>query len=348
MFPIEENIYIPQNEEQQKVLYKKILESFSAVRTPVLFKNIIEEWMENSKPLLKASTYIKYRNMICSYILPYLEDYTTEELTVDCLNTFCRELLCSGGVKKQGLSTKTVSDVLSLLRSIFRYANTKGIVLPCTGKEIIIKKSSREFRVFSINEQKQLCTYLCKHMSYKNMGILICLYTGLRIGEICALRWNDISLQENTLYVHQTLQRLQNENNSGKRTSLILSTPKSSCSIRTIPLPDDIVTILNTSFPKKEGYLLTGSNSYVEPRTMQNHFKYILTEAHVETTNFHTLRHTFATRCVEAGFDIKSLSEILGHSNVNITMNRYVHPTMELKRQNMQRLSCPFTSNFVE
>ena len=105
---------------------------------------------------------------------------------------------------------------------------------------------------------------------------------------ICALRWNDISLQENTLYVHQTLQRLQNENNSGKRTSLILSTPKSSCSIRTIPLPDDIVTILNTSFPKKEGYLLTGSDSYVEPRTMQNHFKYILTEAHIETTNFHT------------------------------------------------------------
>lgn len=98
----------------------------------------------------------------------------------------------------------------------------------------------------------------------------------------------------------------------------------------------------------KEGYLLTGSDSYVEPRTMQNHFKYVLTAAQVETTNFHTLRHTFATRCVEAGFDIKSLSEILGHSNVNITMNRYVHPTMELKRQNMQRLSCPFPSNFVE
>lgn len=106
MFPIEENIYMPQNEEQQKVLYKKILESFSAVRTPVLFKNIIEEWMENSKPLLKASTYIKYRNMICSYILPYLEDYTTEELTVDCLNTFCRELLCSGGVKSRDFPPK--------------------------------------------------------------------------------------------------------------------------------------------------------------------------------------------------------------------------------------------------
>lgn len=181
--------------------------------------------------------------MLYSYIFPYFEDLTTEELTVECLNSFCRELLCNGGKNKQGLSSKTVSDVLSLLRSIFRYASTKGISLPCTGKEIIIKKTSHELRVFSIREQKQLCKYLCKNMSLKNIGILICLYTGLRVGEICALHWNDISLKEKTLYIHQTLQRLQNENINGKKTSLILSTPKSSCSIRTIPLPDDIAVV---------------------------------------------------------------------------------------------------------
>ena len=185
-------------------------------------------------------------------------------------------------------------------------------------------------------------------MSLKNIGILICLYTGLRVDEICALHWNDISLKEKTLYIHQTLQRLQNENINGKKTSLILSTPKSSCSIRTIPLPDDIAVVLDNFPCKKEGYLLTGTDSCIEPRTMQNHFKHVLKEATIEETNFHTLRHTFATRCVEAGFDIKSLSEILGHSNVNITMNRYVHPTLELKRQNMQRLSCSFASAFVE
>ena len=348
MLSNEKMTYILQDERVQDFYIKKILESFSSAHTPIFFKNIIEEWMENTKPLLKASTYIKYRNMLYSYIFPYFEDLTTEELTVECLNSFCRELLCNGGKNKQGLSSKTVSDVLSLLRSIVRYASTKGISLPCTGKEIIIKKTSHELRVFSIREQKQLCKYLCKNMSLKNIGILICLYTGLRVGEICALHWNDISLKEKTLYIHQTLQRLQNENINGKKTSLILSTPKSSCSIRTIPLPDDIAVVLDNFPCKKEGYLLTGTDSCIEPRTMQNHFKHVLKEATIEETNFHTLRHTFATRCVEAGFDIKSLSEILGHSNVNITMNRYVHPTLELKRQNMQRLSCSFASAFVE
>ena len=329
MLSNEKMTYILQDERVQEFYIKKILESFSSAHTPIFFKNIIEEWMENTKPLLKASTYIKYRNMLYSYIFPYFEDLTTEELTVECLNSFCRELLCNGGKNKQGLSSKTVSDVLSLLRSIFLYTtSTKGISLPCTVKEIIIKKTSHELRVFSIREQKQLCKYLCKNMSLKNIGILICLYTGLRVGEICALHWNDISLKE--------------------KTSLILSTPKSSCSIRTIPLPDDIAVVLDNFPCKKEGYLLTGTDSCIEPRTMQNHFKHVLKEVTIEETNFHTLRHTFATRCVEAGFDIKSLSEILGHSNVNITMNRYVHPTLELKRQNMQRLSCSFASAFVE
>lgn len=160
------------------------------------------------------------------------------------------------------------------------------------------------------------------------------------MGEICALRWNDISFSEQVIYVHQTLQRVQDKSNSGRKTRVIITTPKSSCSIRYIPIPDAIIKTLEIARSDATGYLLTNSNTkFAEPRTMQNRFKLALKEADIEPANFHALRHTFATRCVELGFDVKSLSEILGHATVNITMNRYVHPTLELKKENMKKLS---------
>ena len=197
--------------------------------------------------------------------------------------------------------------------------------------------------VLHLTEQKILCEYLSDHISERNIGILLCLFIGLRIGEICALKWEDISLTEKTIHVHHTIQRIQIEGNSNKKTKVIITTPKSKCSIRTIPIPDNIINILNKISPNQCGFLLTGTEKkYVEPRTMQNHLKKVLESASLRSVNFHALRHTFATRCVEVGFDIKSLSEILGHANVNITMNRYVHPTMDLKRDNMQKLSTLF------
>lgn len=309
----------------------------------VLLEDITNEWLTDIRCQIKDSTYIKYRNMIQSYIIPEIGNYPINNLTIECLNSFFSELLQNGGQNHQGLSAKTVADVLSLVRNMFRYAKAKGVDVPCDAREIIIKQNAREFRIFSIHEQEKLCQYLCTHLSLKNIGILLCLYTGLRIGEICALQWKDISFIENTIYVHQTMQRLQVENAAKQRTKLMLTTPKSPCSIRVIPIPEDIVNLLKNTIHEKQGYMLTCQEDYcIEPRTLQNHFKRILKETGIKETNFHTLRHTFATRCVEARFDIKSLSEILGHSSVNITMNRYVHPTMELKRQNMQRLTCSF------
>ena len=136
------------------------------------------------------------------------------------------------------------------------------------------------------------------------------------------------------------MQRIQNDDDSGPKSKVIVTTPKSRCSIRTIPIPDDIASVIIDFRQSKNGYFLTGQeNKYIEPRTMQNHFKRLLKKCAIDSSNFHALRHTFATRCVELGFDVKTLSEILGHASVNITMNRYVHPSMELKRENMQRLT---------
>lgn len=172
---------------------------------------------------------------------------------------------------------------------------------------------------------------------------MLCLFTGIRAGELCAIKWDDIDISEKKLSVRKTLQRLRTSKPEGCKTEVKLLEPKSSSSVRDIPLPDALMELLE-KFYISGAFLLTGENSrFIEPRTMQNRFKKIIAACGIQDANFHTTRHTFATRCIELGFDVKSLSEILGHANVAITMNRYVHPSMELKRENMNRFSDLFT-----
>lgn len=312
----------------------------SSIVTHECFKSIAVEWYESIKDQIKESTSNKYWNSLKLYILPEFGDAELQEITHGFISEKCNKLLLNGGKNGQGLSPKTVSDILSLLRSIIKYASQQGKIVPCDVHSIHIKRHMKELRVLSLDEQKRLCEYLCTHLNSYNIGILLCLFTGLRIGEICALRWEDVSLIDKTLHVHHTLQRIQNRNGEGAKTRIVITAPKSSCSIRIIPIPDNLVTILISYQTTSSGYLLTNSeHKYIEPRIMQNHFKKVLKECSVAPANYHALRHTFATRCIELGFDIKSLSEILGHASVNITMNRYVHPSLELKKENMKKLS---------
>jgi integrase len=191
-------------------------------------------------------------------------------------------------------------------------------------------------RILSHTEQQRLNRYLYENLSLCNLGILLCLYTGLRVGEICALKWKDIVFEEHYLHVHQTMQRIQKKNNGEKKTEILIAPPKSDCSVRNVPIPDEVFRLVAEAKCTADAYFLTGTvHSYMEPRTMQNRFKAAVKACGIGDANFHALRHTFATRCVELGFDVKSLSEILGHASVNITLNRYVHPSMELKQRNM-------------
>lgn len=306
----------------------------------ILFVEIAENWLNATKQHFKESTYIKYRNILYTYIYPVYKDVAFHNLSHDNLQKFCNDLLKSGGKNKIELSSNTVLSILTIIRNIFHYAEKSGYILPCNLNGIIVKQATKELVVLSRLEQETLCNYLYNHLSYRNIGILICLYTGLRLGEICALQWNDISLEEKTLSVHNTILRIQTLDDPYHKTKIIHSVPKSKCSIRTIPLPSNIIKIIESHYKGLQGYILTGCvDKFVEPRTMENHFKKVLKESNVRQVNYHVLRHTFATRCIEVGFDVKSLSEILGHANVTITMNRYVHPSMELKQKNMEKLS---------
>lgn len=319
---------------------KQSIPEESTEKNVLLFEIFALEWFDVRKTQIKLSTQNKYWNTLSSYILPLLGKRPLNTLTHDCIECYCNTLLSTGGSKGTGLSPKTVSDVLSIIRSILQYAGKKEVQIACDAKAIRIKKEVKNMRVLSRSEQDRLCQYLYANPDSYNIGILVSLFTGLRVGEICALRWEDISLDEQTIYIHHTMQRVQDRSSEKSKTRVIVTTPKSACSIRSIPLPANLVRFISSNISERTGYFLTGNNAnFVEPRTMQNRLRKVLSASSIEPANYHALRHTFATRCIELGFDVKSLSEILGHASVNITMNLYVHPSMELKKSNMKRLS---------
>lgn len=304
------------------------------------FAELSNEWILLKTPQLKASSVAKYTNMLDLYLLPTFGDKSVSVISRTDIMRWSRELLTAGGVKANGLAPKTVNSILSLMRNILEFASREKEASTADTKDISVKQPQKPMRILSRVEQQRLSEYLRENLTPCNMGILLCLYTGLRIGEICALLWEDILFEEQCLYIHQTMQRIQVKGNTEKKTEVVILPPKSDCSIRRIPIPDEIRQLLLPIQKQDKAFLLTGMvHSYMEPRNMENRFKAVTRECDIHDVNFHALRHTFATRCVELGFDVKSLSEILGHASVNITMNRYVHPSMELKQKNMNLLS---------
>lgn len=304
-----------------------------------LFQDAAEKWLYDILPQVKESTGNKYQNLIETYIYPDYRDTPLIAITQRSLEEYQRRLLRAGGVRGEGLSPKTVTDILSVLGRILTLGEREGYPVSCNISSIRTRQSAGDFRILSRSEQTKLCRYLYANLDGRNMGILLCLFTGLRIGEICVLRWGDLSFPDQTIHVHQTMQRVQDRSDHAKRkTKVVVTTPKSSCSIRTIPVPAPLMELMSSHRREDEHFFLSDrGGKWVEPRNLQYHFKRVLEESYLEEVNFHTLRHTFATRCVEVGVDVKSLSEILGHANVNITLNRYVHPSMEMKKESMQR-----------
>ena len=297
------------------------------------------EWLSVSRNQLKESSYVKYRTVINNHLLPVFGDCQVSTITRNDVSQFCNSLLSEEN-NMPALSPKTASSIMCVLKNIFDYAAQVKQYAAVDLRGISIRQPQRQLRVLSVSEQQKLSAYLCNNLNLYNLGILVCLYTGLRLGEICALKWGDVSFQEKAIYVHQTMQRLQCTESGESKTQILISNPKSNSSVRRIPIPDERFNLIDQHIFPENAYFLTGtSKQYIEPRNMQNKFKKVIKECGIENANFHALRHTFATRCVELGFDIKSLSEILGHSSVNITLNRYVHPSMELKQQNMNKLS---------
>ncbi len=322
--------------------YKEIKEKLTDLKTKscsqnnkkILLSSLCEEWLELKKQDIKESTYIKYRNIISKHIKPIIGHFYANSMRDQDMQKYALLL------KNKGLSNKSVRDIFSVVSAIFKYAQKIGVYTNNIHIEDLYPRAEkRQIRILPDDERIRLEGYLLKSNEPAQFGILLALYSGMRIGEICALKWSNINLETETISVVQTLQRLQDRENKGK-TKILISEPKSQSSKRIIPIPAFLTELLRKIKPQNPcAYLLTGNLSLIEPKTLQNKYKRCLKECDIPYINFHTLRHTFATRCVQVGFDIKSLSEILGHSNVGTTLNLYAHPTLEYKRSNMNKLS---------
>lgn len=303
-------------------------------------EQVMYEWLNSRQDSIKESTYAQYYSIIEKHILPELGSCLLSSITSEHLDSFLRDKLHAGRIdKKGGLSPKTVSDIRSIILQGLEYAKQHGYPCAVTSKIFYPKTQQPSIEVLSRAEQEQLEEILFQNPDCVKLGILIALYGGLRIGELCALKWEDLHFESGTVKIDKTLIRIRDLTpNTLKKTKLIIDRPKTNNSNRIIPLPSFIILLLKKYKKSDDCYVLTGTPMYLEPRILREKYKLVLKEAKLHSFTFHALRHTFATRCVESNFDIKSLSEILGHSNVSTTLQKYVHPSMELKREQMNRL----------
>lgn len=281
----------------------------------------IYSWLNNSKIKNKKSTNSNYIYMVNARITPKFAKIPKKAISIEMINSFTNDLI------NEGLAPKSIKDILIVLQQILKIGDI-NIKIPMP------KIPKNDIQILQNEEQIELEKELLKNINTVKFGIYFCLYTGLRIGELCALQWKNINIKTKKIYIKQTLIRIKNpDTKSNKKTIVIVDEPKSSASIREIPIPNFIIPLLEklNDNVTPDTFIISGNNNNMETRTFFNKYKKIMKSINLDSYNFHALRHTFATRCIENGCDPKTLSEILGHSSVKITLERYVHPNYENK-----------------
>lgn len=302
------------------------------------YKEWIEEWMRlYVNTSCKRRTCERYEQVIRNYVLPFLGDYELEGITVNVVQRFIYILQSSKSTKTGAtLSSNYIKMIVNVVHNSLKMAYLNGYIENCIKDRIVKPKVvEKQVKCFSIREQKIIEMAVENDDRCKMKGIVICLYTGLRIGELLALTWGDIDFERRILTVSKTCYDGKIE---GKRTRII-DTPKTLCSQRRIPLPKNVVSILKSMRrTSKSEYIIADGTKPVFMRSYQRSFELLLKKNSIEHKGFHSLRHTFATRALECGMDVKSLSEILGHKNAIITLNRYSHSMWEHKAEMMNKI----------
>ena len=301
----------------------------------ILYKDWIYIWLLEKKDYIKESTYANYSNNIFNHIIPKLGNYYLNELNHKVIQDFLLELSKNGRKDNTGgLAEKTIKDITIIIKgSIKKGINEDKI------KHIELTfnypKDNKENKLYVLTkrEQNKITNYVLENINSRNIGLLISLYSGIRIGELCALRWEDVDFKKNCLTINKTIQRVYIKDKNKNISKVIITTPKTKNANREIPINKDFLEILKKVKSDKKHYILTGNEKYIEPRTYRKYFNKVLDKLKIKHFNFHSLRHTFATNCISLGVDYKTVSELLGHANVNITLNLYVHPRYSQKKK---------------
>jgi len=337
--------------DNNKAVYKSLYgKSYQEVRTKksqlelkkqntyidpeITFRQAAEQWLSSKKSTVKTSTYNHYSNQYHLHIDPApFSSKKLTDLSSDDFNRFIRQK------EDEGYAPRTILLLRTIIKMILYYSE-RQLHMPSIHGINMPKNPRKEAAAFSRQEQSGLYKYLLDHLDHYSLGVLLSLFCGLRIGEVCALQWKDIDLNNGVVTVSKTLIRVQSHEDSGEsKTKIIIQTPKTDSSIRCVPIPDHIKELIIKNFTSEpEMFVITGDSSRMEPRIVSRKFKKILAELNMDSYSFHTCRHTYATRCVELGIDPKILSELLGHSSVKTTLDRYVHPSMDFKKTQVNKL----------
>ena len=287
---------------------------------------------------VKPSTRSRYKFQIENHILPHLGSVSVASLTANQLLGFLHQQRESGRLDGGGLSVKSVRDIGVLIKAALKAAVTEYHFY-CDALNIKLPKAKqREIEPFTGTELQIIAKMLTPAANYKDAGIILSANCGARLGEVCAAKVSDIDFVNGTFRIERAVQRIK----QGEKTQLVVQTPKSETSVRTVPLPADALKYLKKAVAglPQDAYILTGrTDKPMEPRTYQYYFESVLRRCGVRKRCYHTLRHAYATRCIEKGIDIKSVSEMLGHSDITTTLRLYVHPSMDSKKQAVQKIS---------
>ena len=311
-------------EVKTKLSEKRAKSSVSTIPKNLTLNNLFTMWFAEIRMKVKESTYMNYCLKFEKHISSSIGKTHYDKLTTENLNAFIQCKLSSG------LSPRYSADIAGVIKSVCRFAKRRFGYDDKSEFITMPKGKSKEKELLSKAEQSKLNHYLIINPTVTNVGILLSSATGIRIGELCALKWENIDLEKGVLSVRNTAQRIKNLSGEAS-TKLVVTSPKSNSSVREIPLPEFIIPLLNKLKASNDCYLLSGTRGIVEPRVMQYRFKRILNELQLSNVSYHSLRHLFATNCIALGVDVKTLSEILGHSSVETTLNRYIHSSMERK-----------------
>ncbi len=296
-------------------------------------REISEAWKEDKRPYVKLSTFAAYTLILENHILPFFGE--SKELKEQMVQSFVLKKL------ESGMSAKTVKDILIVLKMVMKFGVKKEWM---AYYEWDIKypseTGSKDIEVLTVANHKKILNYIHDNFTFRNLGIYICLSTGLRIGEVCALKWSDIDVIKGTICIQRTIERIYIIENGLKYTKLIINTPKTKNSFREIPMSKELLSIVRP-FKKvvnDDYFILANEQTPTEPRTYRNYYKKLMKHLAIPQIKFHGLRHSFATRCIESNCDYKTVSVLLGHSNISTTLNLYVHPNIEQKKKCINKM----------
>lgn len=297
------------------------------------FEEVAGIWLAEKKHFVKKSTYAAYSLTVVKHLVPEFASMT--DIKEEDVQQF---VLCK---LEGGLSHKTVKDMLVVLKMVLKYGvKNSHWVHRQIDVRFPTERQKKELEVLTLGNQQQIMKYLRENFSFMNLGIYICLCSGLRIGEVCALKWEDVDLKAGLIRISKTIQRVYMISDNKSYTEVVIDTAKTANSIRSIPIAKDLRDILRPlkKLVGNSSYVLTNTSTPTEPRTYRNYYNRLLRNLGMPKLKFHGLRHSFATRCIESKCDYKTLSVLLGHSKISTTLDLYVHPNLEQKQRCVEQM----------